>query len=426
VSRLELSRDEARGVMLSAQELFDRPAAMEAGEEDVMAMIDHLGVVQIDTINVVERTQYLVLWSRLGPYESGLLDRLLHPRRLTFEYWSHAASIVPMCDYAYYRPGMLRYAEHMWQGNQEWLSLNPEAVQGTLETVLRKGPMASADFERDPSARRTGPWDWYGPKESRRALEVLWTTGHLMVHSRRAGQKVYDVRERILAEAFGETMPADHELPDDMERLRYFVRRTVRALGIVTPSWIWDYFRLAPPRAGGTNKRRVATGLLEDLVASGDLVPAVVNGLKEPAYLDTNQLLNLDRQRHGETPSRTTLLSPFDSLIWDRARARDLFDYEVCFEAYVPPPKRRYGYYCLAILHRGSLVGRVDPKMDRQRRCLIVRAMYLEPGVQVSDDLVGGIVAALRELGSFLGAEQIIVDRCEPEKLTGLLQADLA
>ncbi len=423
---LELSRAEARGIMLSAQGLFAQGSTARVSEIDLLNLIERLGVVQIDTINVVERTQYLVLWSRLGPYQPGLLDALLHPGRHTFEYWSHAASIVPMRDYVYYRPKMLRYAEHMWQGNQEWLALNPDIVRGTLDTVMRNGPMASADFERDASARRTGPWDWYGPKESRRALEILWTTGHLMVHSRRAGQKVYDVRERILGEVFGEAVPGDHELPDEAARLRHFVRRTSRALGVVTPSWLWDYFRLAPPASSRRNRRSGATELLDELASAGDVIPARVDGFGEPAYIHREQLARLDRMRQGERPTRTTLLSPFDSLIWDRARARELFDYEVCFEAYVPPPKRRYGYYCLAILHQGSLVGRIDPKMDRQGRRLIARTVYLEPDVPVSDDLVAGICAALRELGRFLAAEQIVVERSEPEHLADVLQQYLA
>jgi uncharacterized protein YcaQ len=412
--------------MLSAQGLFERPAPGQICEADLLDLIERLGVVQIDTINVVERTQYLVMWSRLGPYDAGMLDALHHPRRQTFEYWSHAASIVPMRDYVYYRTRMLRYAEHMWQGNQEWFSLNPDIVSGTLDRVLQNGPLASADFERDPSDRRTGPWDWYGPKESRRALEILWTTGHLMVHSRRSGQKVYDLRERILSECFGDGVPGDDELPDEATRLRHFVRRTVRALGLVTPSWLWDYFRLAPPAAPPRNKRAAATALLDELVAAGELVPATVDGLDEPVYVHQEQLAGLDRQRQGAKPSRTTLLSPFDSLIWDRARARELFGYEVCFEAYVPPPKRRYGYYCLAILHRGSLVGRIDPKMDRQRRCLIARAVYLEPDVPVSEDLAAGVALSLRELGCFLGAENIVVERGEPEQFGDALRHQFA
>ncbi len=419
---VRLSREEARGVMLAAQGLLDPPPVAPT-VEDVMAAIERLGVVQIDTISVVERTQYLVLWSRLGPYNPALLDELLYPQRAVFEYWSHAASIIPMEDYRYYRPRMLRHRDHMWRGDQEWLEQHPDALADTLRAIRERGPLASADFERPPDARRSGPWDWHGPKESRRALEVAWTMGELMVHSRRNGQKRYDLRERVLAEAFGSAVPGDDALPDAAARQRYLVRRTVHALGMVVPSWLWDYFRLKP--AEGTATARAATGALQEVQREGLVVPAAVEGLREPAVIARSALPVLERLRAGERPQRTTLLSPFDSLIWHRARARALFDYEVCFEAYVPPPRRRYGYYCLAILHRGRLVGRVDPKMDRAARRLIVRTAHLEPGVAPDEPLLQGLAGALRDLARFLGADEITVERSDPPSFASALSARL-
>src|SRR5262249_46180497 len=146
----------------------------------------------------------------------------------------------------------------------------------------------------------------------------------------------------------------------------------------------------------------------------GALVPAAIDGLDEPAYVATERLADLARLRQGERPTRTTLLSPFDSLIWDRRRARALFGYEVSFEAYVVPEERRFGYYCLAILHRGALVGRCDLKMERATKRLVAKAVYLEPGVKVRAPLVGGLAGALRQLERFLRAETIVVERGEP------------
>jgi uncharacterized protein len=303
---------------------------------------------------------------------------------------------------------------------------NPDTVRRTLDAVRERGPVASADFERPPAARRGGPWDWHGPKESRRALEVLWTIGDLMVHSRRAGQKVYDLRERVLAEAFGDDVPRDDSLPHADDCLRFFVRRTVRALGVVTPSWLWDYFRLAPPNGRARGRKVYAAALLDELVHEGDLVPAAVEGLREPAFVARERLPDLERLRAGNRPTRTTFLSPFDSLIWDRARTRALFGYEVCFEAYVVPARRRYGYYCLAILHRGRLVGRLDPKMDRAARRLVVRALYLEPCIEATDDLVDGLAGALYDLARFLGAAEVTIDRSEPQPLGPALAERLA
>ena len=422
---MHLGIDEARGVALAAQGLLG-PLPARPGVHDVRGAIERLGAVQIDTISVVERSQYLVLWSRLGAYDPGLLDALLYPQRAVFEYWSHAASIVPMIEYAYYRPKMLRFSEHMWRGDHAWMERNPDTVRRTLEAVHERGPVASVDFERPPAARRSGPWDWHGPKESRRALEVLWTTGDLMVHSRRAGQKVYDLRERVLAEAFGDDVPRDDDLPHADDCLHYFLRRTVRALGVVTPSWLWDYFRLALPNGQTRGKKVYGAALLDELVQEGALVPAVVDGLREPAFVAYERLPDLERLRAGDRPTRTILVSPFDSLIWDRARTRALFGYEVCFEAYVVPARRRYGYYCLAILHRGRLVGRLDAKISRAERRLVVRALYLEPHVVAGEDLLDGLANALCDLARFLGAAEITVDRSEPAPLAAALREWLA
>ena len=425
---LRLSIEEARGVMLGAQGLL-HPPAPGPDLDRLRAVIERLGVVQIDTISVIERSQYLVLWSRLGAYDPAIFDAMLAHHRDVFEYWSHAASIVPMSDYRYYRTDMLGSSDdHMWLHLRAWKNDNPHIVEQTLDAIRTRGPLASADFERDPSAQRPAAWDWYGPKESRKALDVLWTLGELMITSRRGGQKVYDLRERVLSEAFGGVIPPDDgSLPSPAETLHHFVDRTIRALGVVTPSWLWDYFRLrdyyrhAFPDGRSGTKRGAALALLDERVRAGALIPAVVEGLDEPAYVATARLGDLEWLRAGNVPPRTTLLSPFDSLIWDRARARALFGYEVCFEAYVVPEKRRYGYYCLAILHHGRIVGRMDLKMFRQERRLVARAAYLEPGETVDDELVAGLSGALTDLTRFLGGDSYHVERSDPPALARAL-----
>lgn len=424
--KLLLSREEARGVMLAAQGLLHAPTR-EATLKDVRTLIDRLGAVQIDTISVVERSQYLVLWSRLGAYDATLLDAVLHPHRDTFEYWGHAASILPMSDYRYYRPKMLRYLEHIYTGDADWMQQNPEVVAQTLQMICERGPLASSDFERPANSQRATPWDWYGPKDSRRALAVLWTTGDLMVHSRRAGgQKVYDIRERVLREAFGKKVPGDDELPAPEERLRHFTRRTISALGIVTPSWLWDYFRLSLPDGAAKNKRTAGKEMLDEMAHAGLVIPATVDGLGEPAYVATERLADLKRLRKGDAPDRTTLLSPFDSLIWHRPRSEALFGYEVCFEAYVVPEKRRYGYYCLAILHQGQLVGRLDAKAQRADGMLAVRSLYLEPGIVADDALLDGLANSLRDLARFLKLTSFHVERSQPVEVAPMLAERLS
>ena len=428
---LRLTIEEARGVMLAAQGLL-YPPDPRPGREQLLAAIQRLGVVQIDTISVVERSQYVVLWSRLGAYDPSVFDAMLAQHRDIFEYWSHAASIVPMSDYRYYRSDMLAAAhDHMWVHLRAWKDANPHILDQTLDTVRARGPLASADFEREETAPRRAAWDWYGPKESRKALDVLWTLGELMISGRRGGQKIYDLRERVLAEAFDGSIPSDDTLPSPVEVLHHFVDRTIRALGIITPSWLWDYFRLrdyyqhAFPEGQRGTKRGAALALLEERVRAGALAPAVVEGLDEPAFVATERLGDLNWLRAGNIPPRTTLLTPFDSLLWDRARARALFGYEVCLEVYVAPEKRKYGYYCLAILHRGRIVGRMDLKMFRQERKLVARAAYLEPGETVDDELIAGLRDALGDLSRFLGGETFHVERSEPPALARALAKPL-
>jgi len=419
---------ERPGVRLSKNEIPAESATLAS----VRAEIERLGVVQVDTISVVARSQYLVLWSRLGPYDPTLLDALHSPHRGIFEYWSHAASIVPMSDYPYYRADMLRAAEvHLWDPLRDWMRENAAVIEETRAAIRTRGPLASADFERDPSAARANPWDWYGPKESRKALDVLWTLGELMISSRRGGQKVYDLRERVLKEALGK-VPRDSRLPSPPEQRDHFTRRTIQALGILTPAWLWDYFRLhdyvitAGSNGHKPTKRAAAEATLAALASKKKLLPVEIDGLQGPAYLDPSRLADLEWLRAGERPARTTLLSPFDNLIWHRQRARDLFGYEVCFEAYVLPEKRRYGYYCLAILHQGRLVGRLDPKFVRAERGLLVRSVHLEPGEPVDGALLVGLAGTLRELAAFLGAETIVVERSDPPELTPMLAEHLA
>jgi uncharacterized protein YcaQ len=410
-SMLTLSRHQAGLVMQAAQGLIERPKGAPK-LADVRATVERLGLVQIDTISVIQRSQYLVLWSRLGAYDPSLLDRLLYPERKTFEYWAHAASIIPMADYPFFRQRMLRAREAAAAGEGWGKYLSAEVLEATLARVRENGPMSSAQFETPPDVERKGRWDWYGPKQSRAALEALYAMGELFVHSRRAGQKVYDLRERVLAEAFPDGAPSDDAPPSEEERRRYFVQRTLEALGVVVQSWVLDYYRMNHERgANQRNRRAEATRWLDEMVAEGLAVPAAIEGIKEPAYVRAD----LAGQRLRAT--RTTLLSPFDSLIWHRERARALFGYEVTFEAYVVPERRKYGYYVLAILHRGRIVGRVDLKSDRQAAQLRVRGLWLEPGVEADEGLLDGLAGALKDLARFVGVEAVAVERTEPDGL---------
>jgi uncharacterized protein YcaQ len=280
--------------------------------------------------------------------------------------------------------------------------------QGLLDAVLgrirEQGPLASRDFEDTRDERGTW-WDW---KPAKTALELLFAQGYLMVDRREGFQRFYDLAERVL--------PASVESPagDLAEYRRWATLQGLRILGVATAPHVSDYYRLKKPPT------RAA---LKALAQEGVLVQAEVEGWKEVAYLDPADLPLLEQIEAGaHEPALTALLSPFDNLIWDRTRVSDLFGFDYRAEMYTPAAKREYGYYVLPILHRGRLVGRLDPKADREAKIMRVRAIYLEPALAVTGELVADVAGALREFAAFHGSEQLVIERSEPQGLAVLLE----
>jgi uncharacterized protein YcaQ len=401
------SRGDARALLLAAQGLnprLERPA----GKADVLEAVRRMAVLQIDSISVVARSPYLVLWSRLGPYEPRWLDELLAEGKL-FEYWSHAACFLPIEDYSLYRRLMLEGREK----TRSWFEAHPQEVERVLAQVRERGAVRSAEFER-ADGRGGGWWDW---KPEKRALEHLFAAGELMISRRDPNfHRVYDLRERVLERA----LPGweDALAPTHEEVRRVFALKAVRALGVVVARWVPDYFR--------TPKKGVA-GLLDELVGEGKLLRARIAGWDEPAYVHPDNVGLAERILSGGLlPSSTTLLSPFDPVVWDRARASELFGFEYRIEVYTPAARRRYGYYSLPILHRGALVGRLDAKAHRKRGVFEVKTLHLEPGVLVTEDLVAGLAGALHECAGWHRTPEILVRRSDPPELTGRLPATVA
>jgi uncharacterized protein YcaQ len=401
VGRIEFSRETARTLLLAAQGLGSWPER-PATKDDVLGAVRRMGVLQIDSISVVARSPYLVLWSRLGSYEPSWLDELLAEGAL-FEYWSHAACFIPIEDYGLYRGLMLGDRENP----VAWIQAHPDAMEHVMEYVRENGSVRSAEFRRS-DGRAGGWWDW---KPEKKALEHLFAAGELMVSRRENFHRVYDLRERVLANA----LPGweDALAPNEQEVRRALAHKAVRALGVSVARWVPDYFR--------TPKKGVA-GLLEELADEGSLLRARIGD--EPAYVHPDNARLAETILSGEvTSSVTTLLSPFDPVVWDRARASELFGFEYKIEVYTPAAQRRYGYYSLPILHGGDLVGRLDAKAHRKQGLFEVKAIHLEPGVAVSDDLVTGISGALRDCAGWHGTPEILVRSSDPPELTGSLRA---
>lgn len=396
-NRLRLSARAARALSLAVQGLERRPRR-KARKAEVLAAIRRMGALQIDTIHVVARSPYLVLWSRLGPYEPRWLDELLAAGEI-FEYWAHEACFLPIEDYPLYRCRMLDLTGMGWKYSHAWVETHREAVDQVLAHVREHGAVRSADFERTDGR----PGTWWGWKTEKRALETLFTAGELMVARRHHFQRVYDLRERVFPGWDDARLPPH----DDVDRT--LALRAVRALGIATARWVADYFRTA---------KRETAALVALLAEQGALLPAEVEGWKELAYVHLDHLDLAQRAADGGLrPTLTTLLSPFDPIVWDRARAHTVFGFDYRLECYTPAPKRRYGYFVLPILRRGALVGRLDAKAHRRDGIFEVRALYLEAGVRVTDRLVADIAGAIRGCAAWHGTPEVVVRHTEPARL---------
>ena len=398
----ELSNSEARAVMIAAQGLCQRLRAA-AKKSDVLKAIRRMSALQIDTIHVVARSPYLVLWSRLGDYEHGWLDELLAKGEI-FEYWSHEACFLPIEDYPLYRHRMLDARSMGWKYSHEWITAHRKEVERVLAHVRQHGPVRSSDFART-DGKAGGWWEW---KPEKRALEMLFTAGELMIARRHNFQRVYDLRERVL--------PSwdDSKLPSKEETRRTLILKAVRSLGIAKARWVSDYFR--------TDKRET-TAATVDLADRGELLRVKVTGWEEDAFVHPDNRKLMEQASSGKLrPGLTTLLSPFDPLVWDRARAREIFGFDYRLECYTPAPKRRYGYFTLPILHRDKLIGRLDPKARRKEGVFEVKSLHLEPGVSINDELIACVARALKECAAWHKTPEVMISRVNPPKLASLIR----
>jgi uncharacterized protein YcaQ len=380
-----LSAAQARRVALAAQGFADpRPSGGPTGWS-VRRLIDRVGLLQIDSVNVLQRAHYLPLFSRFGPYDTELLDRASHyaPRRL-FEYWGHEASLLPVALHPALRWRMERASDEAWGGMRRVHRDRPELVAEVLEEVRSRGPVAASEVLEHEKPERTGPWwDW---SDVKRAFEFLFWSGRISSARRRGFERLYDLPERVLpAEVIATPTPSVEDAQ------RELVRVAARSLGVATEPDLRDYFRLGVAEA----RERVA-----ELVEAGELWRVEVEGWRGPAYLDP--AARLPRQ-----VAARALIGPFDSLIWERPRVLRLFGFRYRIEIYVPAPKRVHGYYVLPFLLGDRLVARVDLKADRQASALRVQSAHAEPGAPA--ETAAELRAELESMAGWLGLERIDV-----------------
>jgi uncharacterized protein YcaQ len=317
--------------------------------------IRRLGLLQIDSVNVLVRSHYLPLFSRLGAYDRSALDGLAYGKtRNLYEYWAHEASLVPLETFPFLRWRMERARRGLgiWQGLAEIARDRPALVESVEAELRRRGPLSASDFEN-----AAGSGSWWGWSDVKRALEYSFRTGTVTTRTRRPSfERVYDLTERVFPQIYAA------RVLDEASAQRELVRIAARAFGVATESDLRDYFRLQP----ADSKARVA-----ELVELGELVPVAIEGWKSLAYLDAARAL-------PRKVAASALLSPFDSLVWHRPRTSRLFDFEYRLEIYTPSHKRVHGYYVLPYLVDEALVARVDLKAERTAGILRVQAIHYE------------------------------------------------
>ncbi len=322
---------------------------------------------------------------------SQWLDEHLAEGKL-FEYWSHEACFLPVEDYGLVRRRMLDPTGMGWKYAAGWHAQYRDDIARLLDHIRETGPVRSADFVR-AGGKGNGWWDW---KPEKRHLEVLFSTGQLMVAERRNFQRVYDLAERVLP---GWDDTRDLPSPGDVERT--LLARSCRALGVVRADWVADYYRMP---------RRSWVDALRALADAGELVAVQVDGWKQETFVHREFVPLLDDAANGRLASTvTTVLSPFDPVVWDRKRVAALFGFDYAIECYVPAAKRKYGYFVLPVLSRGRLVGRVDAKAHRGSGVFEVKSLHLEPDVRVSERLLGDLQRALQRCADWHGTPVVRV-----------------
>lgn len=381
---------------------LDRAPQRRARKADVLAAIRALGVLQIDTISVVARSPYLVLFSRLGAYDPKWLGEHLAEGAL-FEYWAHEACFVPIEDYPLLRHRMIEPGEMGWKYSHEWVAGHKQHIARVRAALEQNGPMKSSDFER-----RNASGGWWGWKPEKRALEMLLTCGELMVRRRENFQRVYDLRSRVLPDW------DDRDMLARAEAERIMIARAAHILGIATAAWIADHYRLKTARVRAH---------ITDLVDSGDLLPTRIEGVADEAYVHFDRAeMVASAVNGGVRCTYTTLLSPFDPLVWDRRRALALFDFDYRLECYTPAAKRKFGYFTLPVLHRGQIIGRLDAKAHRAEGRMEVRVLHLEPGVEPDERMTRELAHALVAFAHWHHTPDLAITRAVPSAYAQVLR----
>ncbi len=382
-----LSLEQARTLALHSQGLLQ--PGFGKGKKATLAAIELLGYVQIDTLSVVARAHHHTLWSRLPDYNEKHLNELLEKDKTIFEYWSHAASYLPMSDYRFSLPRKKSYAD----GKSHWFGQDKKMNKYVLDRIKAEGALQSKDFEH----KRKDPGNWYEWKPAKRALEQLFMEGQLMVAKRQGFQKVYNLAERVLPANAILSMPTEKEVAE------HLIRKTIVAHGIFSGADI-TYLR--------SNMKAFVSKALKHLLVEGELIEANITGLEKPFFTTTeNQSKSIVES--VKQKNYIHFLSPFDNTVIQRKRVQELFNFDYIIECYVPEPK--YGYFTLPVLYNDMFVARFDPKADRLTKIFYIKSIHFEKGFKPSENFNRLFASRLYDFATFNGCTKIVIEKAHKD-----------
>jgi uncharacterized protein YcaQ len=379
-SPLELTEKQIRKLALVSQGLH-KPNAFGKGIKGANASVKHLSYIQIDSISVIQRAHHHCLWSRVDNYQPDFIEQLVAQKQI-FEYWSHAAAYLPMQDYRFSLPKKRAISA----GEKHWRDNNPIAEKRVLKRIQEEGPLKAKDFEHDPLKKGAGWWDW---KPDKVALEQLFIEGKLMIVERQGFQKVYDLTERVLPAGIDTTTPSENEFE------QHLINRYLRAHGVATAQQI-SYLRKGLKGSIGRT--------CQEMLENNELQQVKQGKQIYYALPDATELLKQSVSR-----KKVSILSPFDNAVIQRKRLSEIFGFEYQIECYVPPGKRKYGYFSLPLLWGAEFVGRMDAKIDRKTHILHIQNLHLET-LNV-DGFIEVLTPALKSFMRFNNAKALLLHK---------------
>ena len=386
---MQISLEQAKRLVLTQQQLL-YPASAK-GKKAVIATIDQLGYLQIDTLHVIVRAHHHTLWSRLPDYKESFLNELLEKDKKIFEYWSHAASYLPMADFRFSLPRKKLYAD----GKSHWFAQDKKINKYVLDRIKAEGPLQSKDFAHKKD--ETG--NWYNWKPAKQALEQLFMEGKLMVAKRHNFQKVYDLTERIIPSTIDTSMPGKNEYAN------YLIKRAIKANGIANELEI-AYLR--------TGQKEIIAQEVRSMLKRGELIKVEIETLKG-TYLMLQEQLDLLIKHISSTKEgpQIHLLSPFDNLIIQRKRLSNLFEFDYAIECYLPESKRKFGYWSLPVLYKNEFVARFDTKADRVTGTYYIKSIFFEKKFFPTKEFNYLFEQKLRAFATFNGCSKITLQKAD-------------